>query len=196
MDMLVSAVSVKLSVSGNGKVLLKETVFAVGRTSSVRPLLLSFQGDSPTPEPKFVGAFTHCHRFGKVGVQSRTDFFEPDRVGFQLSPRTHGMVLQTLQNTNQPVHVQIPEVNLCKRISFGHFPPFSAAGAALRVPSFNNRFRRMFRVLVGHTNSGAAQSPAARDKYPPCFQLGRRFRDRLRWDKNRGIGTPGKLRPE
>jgi hypothetical protein len=51
-------------------------------------------------------------------------------------------------------------------------------------------------VLVGHTNSGAAQRLAAWAKYPPCFQLRRGFRDRLRWGKRRGIGTPGKLRPE
>jgi hypothetical protein len=31
MDMLVSEVSVKLSVSGNGKVLLKETAFAAAK---------------------------------------------------------------------------------------------------------------------------------------------------------------------
>src|SRR5260370_18259568 len=121
MDMLVSAVSVKLSVSGNGKVLLKETVFAAARTSSVRPLLLSFQSDSPTPETKFVGAFARCHHLGKIGIQSSTDFFQPDCVRSQLSLRTHGMELQTLQNANQPVHVQIPDVNLCERISFGHF---------------------------------------------------------------------------
>jgi hypothetical protein len=38
------------------------------------------------------------------------------------------MELQTLQDTNQLVHVQIPEVNLCERISFGHFRTFPAAG--------------------------------------------------------------------
>src|SRR6266404_6597059 len=115
MDMLVSAVSVKLSVSGNGKVLLRETVFAAARTSSVRLLLLSFQCGSPSPKAKFIGAFTRCHHLGKIGIQSGTDFFEPDCVRSQLSLRTHGMKLQALQNTNQPVHVQIPKVNLCER---------------------------------------------------------------------------------
>ena len=54
----------------------------------------------------------------------------------------------------------------------------------------------MFSELVKHTNSEAAQRLAARDKDPRCFQLRRGFRDRLRWGKRRGIGTPGKLRPE
>src|SRR5882762_9614067 len=31
------------------------------------------------------------------------------------------MDLQTLQHTNQPVHVQIPEINFCEQIRFGHF---------------------------------------------------------------------------
>ena len=31
------------------------------------------------------------------------------------------MELHTRENTNQPVHVQIPEVNLCESIRFGHF---------------------------------------------------------------------------
>src|SRR6267142_1618172 len=117
MVMLVSAVSVKLSVSGNGKVLLRETAFAAARTSSVRPLLLSFQGNSPGQKAKFIGAFTRSHHLGKVGIQSGTDFFEPDCVCSQLSLRTHGMKLQALQNTNQPVHVQIPDVNFCEDIS-------------------------------------------------------------------------------
>jgi hypothetical protein len=43
---------------------------------------------------------------------------------------------------------------------------------------------------------GSARSPATRGKHPPCLQLRRGFRDRLRWDKSRGIGMPGKLRPE
>ena len=121
MDMLVSVVSVKLSVSGNGKVLLRETVFAAARTSSVRPLLLSFQGNSPSQKAKFIGAFTLCHHLGKVGIQSGTDFFEPDCVRSQVSLRTNGMKLQTLKNTNQAAHVQIPDVNLCEGITFGHF---------------------------------------------------------------------------
>lgn len=108
MDMLVSAVSVKLSVSRNGKVFLKETVFAAARTSSVRPLLLSFQSDSPTPEPKFIGAFARCHDLGKIGIQSGTDFFEPDCVRSQLSLGTNGMELQTLQHTNHSIHALIP----------------------------------------------------------------------------------------
>jgi len=82
---------------------------------------LSFQGNSPSQKAKFIGAFTLCHHLGKVGIQSGTDFFEPDSVRFQLSLRSNGMKLQTLQNTNQPVHVQIPEVNLREGISFGHF---------------------------------------------------------------------------
>jgi hypothetical protein len=49
MDMLVSAVSVKLSVSGNGKVLLRETVFAAARTAFRR---LS----SSSPRQSAVGA--------------------------------------------------------------------------------------------------------------------------------------------
>jgi len=98
-----------------------DTIRSRKETSSIHGLRLSFQSDSPTPEPKFVGAFTRCHHLGKIGIQSRTDFFEPDCVRSQLSLRTHGMELQTLQNTNQPVHVQIPELNLCEHIGFGHF---------------------------------------------------------------------------
>jgi hypothetical protein len=94
---------------------------AVDGTDSVRPLVLSFEGDSPTPEPKFIGAFSRCQHLGKIGIQSGTDFFEPDCVRSQLSLRTNGMEHQTLQNTNQPVHVQIPEANLRERIGFGHF---------------------------------------------------------------------------
>jgi len=52
-------------------------------------------------ESKFVGAFTRYHRLAKSAFQSGTDFFEPDCVGFQLSPRTNGMELQTLQDTDQ-----------------------------------------------------------------------------------------------
>src|SRR5713226_3295516 len=107
MDMLVSAVSVKLSVSGNGKVLVKETVIAAARTSSVRPLLLSFHGNSPSQKAKFVGAFTRCHYLGKIGIQSGTDFFEPDSVRFQLSLRTNGVRFQPLEDTDQAIHVQI-----------------------------------------------------------------------------------------
>jgi hypothetical protein len=107
------------------------------------------------------------------------------------------MKLQTLQNTNQPVHVQIPEINFCERISFGHFRTiFLLRSAALRVSTFKDRFRRMFRVLVGHTNSGAAQGSAARDKYPPCFQLRRGFCDRFRGGKTERNWGLRKLRPE
>lgn len=48
---------------------------------------------------------------------------------------------------------------------------------------------------MGESNSGAASSPAAWDKYPHCFQLRRGFRDRLRWYQSRRIGARGKLRP-
>jgi hypothetical protein len=51
MDMLVPAVSVKPSVSGNGKVLLKETVFAAARTA-FRRLSSSMEG---IPRPAQVG---------------------------------------------------------------------------------------------------------------------------------------------
>jgi hypothetical protein len=74
---------------------------AVDGTDSVRPFLLSFEGDSPTPEPKFISAFTHCHRFGKIGIQSSANFLQPDLLGFQFLFRTKGERLQTLQNANQ-----------------------------------------------------------------------------------------------
>jgi len=141
-------------------------VFTATRTSSVRPFPLSFQGDSPTPETEFIRAFTRHHHLCKIGIQSGTDFFEPDRVRSQLSLGTNGMELQTLQNTNQPVHVQIPEANLCECIRFVHLCTIlRRRGAALWVSSFNNRFRRMFRMLVRHTSSGTAQCLAATDKH-------------------------------
>jgi hypothetical protein len=148
---------------GEREVLLKETVLGAARTSSVRPLLLSFHGGSPTPEPKFVSAFARCHDLGKIGIQSGTDFFEPDRVGFQLSLRTNGMELQSLQNTNQPVHVQIPEVDLRENVGFVHFRTISAArgcssGFFVEQP--------LPKIVQGvGWNSGAAQSRAASDKY-------------------------------
>ncbi len=167
------------------------------RASSIHRLRLSFEGGSPTPVPKFVGAFARYHHLGKIGIQSGTDFFEPDRVHSQLSLRTNGMELHTLQNTNQAVHVQIPEVDLRERISFGHFRTiFCCWGATLRFLRSMTLSEECSGRWFGHTNSEAAQRLAAGDKYPPCFWLRRGFRDRLRWDKSRGIRTPGKLRPE
>src|SRR5579859_1111191 len=76
------------------------------------------------------------------------------------------------------------------------FEPFSVVGVALQVSPFDQRFRRMSKVLIGSTNSGAGQSPAAWDKYPPCFQLRRRFCDGLRLGMSRRIRALGELRPE
>src|SRR6266404_5238841 len=120
MDMLVSAVSVKLSVSGNGKVLLRETVFAAARTSSVRLLLLSFQCGSPSPKAKFIGAFTRCHHLGKIGIQSGTDFFEPDCVRSEFSTGKNQVQLQSIEHTNQSIHALIPQDDLYVSVGFGH----------------------------------------------------------------------------
>lgn len=54
----------------------------------------------------------------------------------------------------------------------------------------------MFKFLVWIHEKPAVSKLAARDKHPLCFQLRRRFRDRLRWGKSRGMGERGKLRPE
>jgi hypothetical protein len=94
---------------------------AADGVSLIWPFPLSLQGRSPTPEPKFIGAFARYHYLGKIGIESGTDFFKPDCVRSQLSLRTNGMEFQTLQNTHQPVHVQIPDVDLTKEIGFVHF---------------------------------------------------------------------------
>jgi hypothetical protein len=112
---------------GEREVLLRETVLAAARTTSVCPFLLSFQSDSPALEPKFISAFTDRHHVGEIGIQSSTDFFEPDCVRSQLSLRTNRMGLQTLENTNQAVHVQIPDVNFREDVNFAHFRTISAA---------------------------------------------------------------------
>ena len=97
-------------------------------TRLVCALPLFFHGSSPVPKAKFIGAFARCHHLGKIGIQSCTDFFETDGVRSEFSLRPNGMELQTLQNTNQAVHVQIPEANVSKGIGFVHFRTISAVG--------------------------------------------------------------------
>jgi hypothetical protein len=107
------------------------------------------------------------------------------------------MRFQALEDTDQAIHVQVPEVNFSEGISFGHFRTIFFC----REPLF-----WFFRSITVSEECSACwfdtriaerlRVPAARDKHPPCFQLRRGFRDRLRWGKNRGIRVPGKLRPE
>ena len=50
--------------------------------------------------------------------------------------------------------------------------------------------------MIGDTKNETAQGLAARAKELVLFPLRRRFRNRLRRGKSRGIKAPGKLRPE
>ena len=48
--------------------------------SSIRRLCLFFEDGSLPLKAAFISALTCCHRFGKIGIQSGTDFLERDCV--------------------------------------------------------------------------------------------------------------------
>jgi hypothetical protein len=87
---------------------------------------LSLQSDSPTPEPKFIGAFTRCYDLGKIGTQSSPDFFGPDRMLSALAANEWNGAPGAAE-----VDVQIPEINFCESLGLAHFLIISATGAAV-----------------------------------------------------------------
>ena len=80
----------------------------IGPVSVRAPL---FPGSSLSVEAALIGALACGHRFGEVCIECCANFFEPDLVCFHLLLRTDRESLHALQNTNQPVHIPVPQID-------------------------------------------------------------------------------------
>jgi hypothetical protein len=79
------------------------------RSGRVCGRALPFPGSSLSREAALIGALARGHRFGEVCIECGANFFEPNLVGLHLLLWTDRESLHTLQNTNQPVHIPVPQ---------------------------------------------------------------------------------------
>src|SRR6266446_3503379 len=82
----------------------------------VRTLLFPY--GSLSREAALVGAFSRGHRLGEVCIQCGADFFEPDLVCFHLLLWADREGLHALKNTNQPVHIPVPQIEFSEGVHF------------------------------------------------------------------------------
>ena len=82
----------------------------------VRTLLFPY--GSLSREAALVGAFSRGHRLGEVCNQCGADFFEPNLVCFHLLVWTDREGLHALKNTNQPVHIPVPQIEFSEGVHF------------------------------------------------------------------------------
>jgi hypothetical protein len=92
-----------------GPITMQNSNSLVTRIARVSVCALPFPGSPLSRKAALVGALARGHRFGEVCIECGTNFFEPNLVGFHLLLWTDRESLHTLQNTNQPVHIPVPQ---------------------------------------------------------------------------------------
>jgi hypothetical protein len=88
------------------------------RNGTVSVHIFFFPGGSLSREPVFVGALARGHRFGEVCIKGGADFFEPNLVCLHFLLWTDRESLHALQNTNQPVHILVPQIDFSVQVDF------------------------------------------------------------------------------
>lgn len=91
---------------------------SVPRSSTGSVHTFFFPRNSLHREAVLVAALARGHRFGEVCIKSGADFFEPDLVYLHLLLWTDQETLHALQNTNQLVHIPVPQIDFSVQIDF------------------------------------------------------------------------------